>query len=94
MVLMEFHKGLPYAAVGWNSSAGGEFRLSVIPSAGRLRHWVNRIGKPVRQLLTRETHEHDLDKIAPNWMPVGCTRTLGGLAGAYRLAKIQRVGTR
>ena len=64
---MEFHKGLPYAAVGWNSSAGGEFRLSVIPSAGRLRHWVNRIGKPVRQLLTRETR--DLDKLAPNWIP-------------------------
>jgi hypothetical protein len=60
---MEFHKGLPYAAVGWNSLARGEFRHPIIPSAGRLRHRVNRIGKPVRQLLTRETHEHDLDKL-------------------------------
>jgi len=92
MVLMEFHKGLPYAAVGWNSLAGGEFRRPVIPSAGRLRYRVNRIGKPVRQLLTRKTH--DFDKLAPKRMPVGCTRTLGGLAGACRSAKIQRVGTR
>jgi hypothetical protein len=61
MVLMEFHKGLPYAAVGWISLAGGEFCRPVIPSAGRLRHRVNRIGKPVRQLLTRETR--DLDKL-------------------------------
>jgi hypothetical protein len=65
---MEFHKGLPYAAVGWNSLASGEFRRPVIPSAGRLRHRVNRVGKPVRQLLTRETHEHDIDKLAPNWI--------------------------
>jgi hypothetical protein len=27
---MGLHKGLPYAAVGWNSSAGGEFHRPVI----------------------------------------------------------------
>src|SRR3954452_23440322 len=48
----EFYKGLPYAAVGWNSLARGEFRHPIIPSAGRLRHRANCIGKPVRQLLT------------------------------------------